>query len=210
MKYCKVVFTCVISKILFLLSSAEYNECMQQWSGRAVPGNKIYWQIKMVHSRAELYLKFGPSAGAWYLFVFLKFFQGRAAHSFHCGMPIIFEALNKHDFNSEKWGQAKRKSEGRKTWGQLLHHKVHRMPLQVCFYFHGEVRKNRSLAPKLKPWLFNIFPWSDVNCTFSSPAFNTSDTRLQTKTAASSWCCHWSGVKKWEGGEIKTKKGENN
>lgn len=82
---------------------------------------------------------------------------------------------------------------------------VHRMPLQVCFYFHGEVRKSGIPAPKLRPRVFNIFLWSDVKCTFSNPAFNTSDAREQTKTATSKWC-HWSGEKKGEGGEIKTKK----
>lgn len=90
MKYCKVVFTCVISKILFLLSSAEYNECMQQWSGRAVPGNKIYWQIKMVHSRAELYLKFGPSAGACLVPIcFSEVFPGKS-----CSFLSLWNAYN--------------------------------------------------------------------------------------------------------------------
>lgn len=86
-----------------------------------------------VCSSVELYLKIGPSVGTWYLFIFLKFFQGRAPHSFHCGMPIISETPNKHDFNSEKRGQDKRQSEGRKSGGSSYIIKFTKCPSKSAF-----------------------------------------------------------------------------
>lgn len=66
----------------------------------------VYIKIKTVHSllsyvSAQLYLKISPSVGSGYLFSFLKCFQGTAAHSFVCGISIVFEALKHRNFNSE-------------------------------------------------------------------------------------------------------------
>lgn len=143
-------------------------------------GNKLYWQIKTVHSllsyiSAQFHLKIGPSVRAGYLFFFFfELFQGNSC-SFLCLWNVC------HVWGTEAtqiiliqrckcWPKSKLKA-GNHVAAPIP--QCLQDALQACYYFLGEVRKTKA-KDYIVPSYSAYSPGVKWAATSGNPAFTTS------------------------------------